>query len=642
MDATTRKKVFGTLLKSRNFHLFVILFLLVVFWWQLITPFYAIIICSIATVFCLNFPIIRILPNDGEIPRTSSSASSGPGDQRKFDVLIIGTGMSGAIMAMILSKKGYSVLMVEGTTHPRFTLGESSIGETPMWWKILAARFELPELFYMSSAKGILKFIGLSHGLKDSFSYIYHREGKEFSNEETVQAVTFKGGPFGRDVHFYRQDTDYFLFQSALKYGAKALQGIAIKSAKTDLAEGVKLELVNGQIYTGEYLVDASGFGSVLARELNARETPCRLQNNTRVLFNHFIGLGKIEDIYPESQKGFDKPWSSGTLHHIFDGGWLWIIPFNNWEGCKNNVVSVGLCLDNLRHPKPTDISPEEEFDRFLKRFPSIAKQFANATTVREWASSERMQYSSTITCGDRWCMMPHAAGNVDALFSRGLHNTFELVNVLCTSLLSALEKPKSLGGARFAGSSESFTFLNKMMQDTLDANDLIISSAYIAFKDYSTMKTWMKVWFLGSVNAAIFKVRTYLRYMQTKDKKCLENPFHDAVRPGAIGPLTPGFSEWMTTASTIIRKVNDGVPPEKVARELHDVLKNLPFCPPIPFLRELETRKVNLNYPAFFPTLVLWGKFRSSSPKLYDFHPIFMLRLWVMTWFGPFKGQIY
>jgi len=536
MDAITRGKLLEALRKSHKFHLLVVFLLLVVFWWQLITPFHAFIGCLLVTAFFLNFPIIRILPNDGEVPRSSSSASSGPGDQRKFDVLIIGTGMSGAIMAMILSKRGYSVLMVEGTTHPRFTLGESSIGETPMWWKVLAARFEIPELFYMSSAKGILKFIGISHGLKDSFNYIYHREGEEFQLDHTIQAVTFKGGPFGRDVHFYRQDTDSYLFQAALKYGAKALQGIGIKNAKANLEDGVRLELVNGETFTGEYLIDASGFGSVLARELNARETPCRLRNNTRVLFNHFIGLRNIEDIYPEAQKGFDKPWSSGTLHHVFDGGWLWIIPFNNWEGCTNNIVSVGLCLDNLRHPKPTDISPSEEFDRFLQRFPSIAKQFANATTVREWVSSERMQYSSTITCGDRWCMMPHAAGNVDALFSRGLHNTFELVNLLCTSLLSALEQPKSLGGSRFAGSSPNFSFLNKIMQDTLDANDQMISGAYVSFKDFSTLKVWLKIWFLGSVNAALFKVRTYLKYIQTGNKLFLEQPFRDAVKPGAIG----------------------------------------------------------------------------------------------------------
>jgi len=108
-------------------------------------------------------------------------------------------------------------------------------------------------------------------------------------------------------------------------------------------------------------------------------------------------------------------------------------------------------------------------------------------------------------------------------------------------------------------------------------------------------------------------------------------------------GPLTPGFSEWIETAGNIIRKVNQpGAEPEKVAKELHDKLKNLPFCPPIPFLREYESRKVNLNYPTFFPSLVIWGKLYSCAPKLYDFHPLYMLRLWVMTWFGPFKGQIY
>ena len=32
------------------------------------------------------------------------------------------------------------------------------------------------------------------------------------------------------------------------------------------------------------------------------------------------------------SQNAYGLPFSvaEGTLHHVFEGGWLWVIPFNN------------------------------------------------------------------------------------------------------------------------------------------------------------------------------------------------------------------------------------------------------------------------------------------------------------------------
>ena len=45
---------------------------------------------------------------------------------RKFDVIIIGSGFAGSIMAMILRRLGRTVLVLEKGKHPRFAIGESS------------------------------------------------------------------------------------------------------------------------------------------------------------------------------------------------------------------------------------------------------------------------------------------------------------------------------------------------------------------------------------------------------------------------------------------------------------------------------------------------------------------------------------
>jgi tetracycline 7-halogenase / FADH2 O2-dependent halogenase len=95
------------------------------------------------------------------------------------------------------------------------------------------------------------------------------------------------------------------------------------------------------------------------------------------------------------------------------------VIPFNNDEHPTNPLCSVGVNFDSQRFPNPDYLTSQQEWDRFLAQFPSIAEQFADARPVRDWVSTARTQFSSTQTVDDRWCMMSHAAGALDAVFSR-------------------------------------------------------------------------------------------------------------------------------------------------------------------------------------------------------------------------------
>ncbi len=62
------------------------------------------------------------------------------------DILILGSGFGGSLLALILARAGKSVAMVDRNRHPRFAIGESS---TPLADRTLAQmvhRYELPEL----------------------------------------------------------------------------------------------------------------------------------------------------------------------------------------------------------------------------------------------------------------------------------------------------------------------------------------------------------------------------------------------------------------------------------------------------------------------------------------------------------------
>src|SRR5439155_26148359 len=149
----------------------------------------------------------------------------------------------------------------------------------------------------------------------------------------------------------------------------------------------------------------------------------------------------------------------------------FWVIPLTTQKSCANPLMSTGLTNGPRRYPKGSE-PPEEEFEQFLRRFPSVAERFANTKGVRPWVSTDRLQYSSKQTVGYRWCMMSHAAGAIDPLFSRGLINTIEVIHALLDPLMNALAED-DFDEARFA-------HVEPLQQRVLDYNDRLVNVAFI------------------------------------------------------------------------------------------------------------------------------------------------------------------
>jgi hypothetical protein len=74
---------------------------------------------------------------------------------------------------------------------------------------------------------------------------------------------------------------------------------------------------------------------------------------HTRTLYTHMVDV----PCYNERRRAAHRPTgirtvlSEGTLHHVFRGGWLWVIPFNNHPRATNPLCSVGLQLDPRLYP---------------------------------------------------------------------------------------------------------------------------------------------------------------------------------------------------------------------------------------------------------------------------------------------------
>lgn len=404
-----------------------------------------------------------------------------------FDVAIIGSGIGGSTLAAVLARQGLSVIVFEGGAHPRFTIGESMILETSEAMRALAEFYDVPELAYYSS-ENFYPYIGTAHGVKRHFSFVHHLPGQHVDARRSLQAVIPRM-PYGHEIHINRQDSDYFLTSVAIAYGATVLQNTLIQEVEVH-SDGVNISTNKGQVYHAAYIVDAGGMKSLLANKFNWRHRDCLA--HSRTIFTHMVGVPCFNNVsLTPAQFGHPYRLSEGTLHHIFKGGWLWVIPFNNHGSSTNPLCSVGLQLDPRLYPQRSDVSPEQEFFEFIQQFPDLFAQLKDARPVRDWMRIDRLQYSAHHIVADRFALLAHAAGFIDPLYSKGLYVTHASIFLLADLLLKA-KKSGDYSAAAFAP-------LETMTLNYIQMHDRLVASSFKAWGNFKLWNVYEVLWLLGA-----------------------------------------------------------------------------------------------------------------------------------------------
>lgn len=405
----------------------------------------------------------------------------------QFDIAIIGSGIAGAALAAILARQGIQVVMFEAKSHPRFSIGESLILETSETMRALADLYDVPELAYFSS-ENFAPFYGSTHGVKRHFGFLHHSVGQPHNKQHTLQAIIPKE-PHGHELHLYRQDTDYLMMTTAVSYGCTVLQNTPVQDI-TIQPDHVTITTSKGDTYTAAYVVDAGGYKSLLADKFHLRDHT--LHTHSRAIFTHMVNVPCYHQV-GGSQAAYGLPFrmSEGTLHHVFDGGWLWVIPFNNHAASTNPLCSVGLLLDPRQHPQRNDLTAEDEFYQFIARFPSVAAQFKGAKAVRDWTRAGRIQYTSSQVVGDRWALLGHAAGFIDPLYSKGLYSALTAVSLLA-HLLQQAQQTGDYSAAAFAP-------LERVTHAFTCSADRLIANSFKSFGSYKLWQVYAVQWLLGA-----------------------------------------------------------------------------------------------------------------------------------------------
>ncbi|MBW1599700.1 NAD(P)/FAD-dependent oxidoreductase [Streptomyces sp. JJ38] len=489
--------------------------------------------------------------------------------QHSHDVAILGTGLAGSVLGAILAKAGHRVLLLDAGTHPRFAIGESTVGYTLVHLRMLANRYGVPEVGHLGSLDECIKYIGSSSGVKKHFGFMIHRDGKEPDPREINQFRLPK--VLHTASHYFRQDVDAYLFNTAVRYGCEAKQNCRVEKVDID-DDGVTLQTTRGETHRVRYIVDGSGFRSPLATQFGLRAEPNPLKHHARSIFTHMTGVKRVDDL----TRGLDTPplpWHEGTMHHMFDRGWFWIIPFDNHPQSTNPLCSVGVQLDPRRYPKPADMTPEQEFWHHVDRFPLVKRQLAEARSVREWVGTDRLQYTSTQTVGYRYALLSHAAGFIDPLFSRGMSNTAEVINVLAWRLLRALRNDDF--------DPEQFEYVERLQQGLIHHNDRLVNSAFISFQNYDLWNAVFRIWSYGSLPGAFRVIHEDEKARATGDHGYWKG-LEDVPNPGLWWPDKPEYKEIFEVMADYCEAVDAGeMKAQDAADRLFARLRRADWIPP-------------------------------------------------------------
>lgn len=387
--------------------------------------------------------------------------------RHQYDVAVVGSGFGGAITAMITQRLGLRTVLLERGRHPRVVIGESSTPLADLLIEELATRYDLPVLHQLSKwGSWQRNHPELACGLKRGFSFFHHQSGSDARIERDRQLlVAASPNDAIGDTHWYRADLDAFLVEEAQRLGVTYVDGADLRefaehsygARLCGTREGTELHL------EAKFVVDATGQRGFLHRALGLGEVALPEFPPTQSLYSHFRGVRRLDQTGAVAlDPSPPYPIDDAAVHHLFDGGWVWVLRFNN------GIASAGISATKALAKDLGLAEGARAWGRVLDRFPVFRQQFAQSEAVQPFRYMPSLSFRSAAIAGARWALLPSAAGFADPLLSTG----FALNLLGITRLAEIFEH--DWRGADFA--SRLASYAEKTDAEFLAASRLIVA----------------------------------------------------------------------------------------------------------------------------------------------------------------------
>ena len=359
---------------------------------------------------------------------------------KSCEVVIVGSGFAGSLLARILAVQGYDVVLLERGTHPRFAIGESSTPLANLSLQRLATRYGMADCYNLAThGRWLAHFPEIGRGLKRGFTYYRHHPDQPFANRGfDSERLLVAASPHDSlsDSHWLRADVDHHFVRQAIAVGVDYRDRVDLTSA--DVApDAVRVSGTrNGAPFElrANFLIDASGPSGFLARQLSIPSGLEKTETRSALVFSHFDGVRLMKDVVPGMPEGpYPDDWAA--VHHVIDEGWMYSLRFDD------GVTSAGFLLTptgiaSLKSSATSDAATL--WHAMIRRYPTLETAFAEATPLMPVSFLPAIQHRLTRAAGERWAMMPHAYAFVDPLFSTGIAWGLRAVERLALAFESA------------------------------------------------------------------------------------------------------------------------------------------------------------------------------------------------------------
>jgi flavin-dependent dehydrogenase len=323
-----------------------------------------------------------------------------------YDVAVIGGGPAGAALATLLQRQGHRCVVLEGSTFPRYHIGESLI----------------PNTYGVLNRIGLLPKLRTSHFPKKYSVRFVSPDGTESQPFYFFETIP---GERAQTWQVERSEFDVLCLENARENGVEVRMPARAEEVLFDngRAVGVRALPASGSPYDlrARVVVDASGRNALLAAQLGLRGPVPGL--NKAAVWSYYRGGKRLE--------GIDA--GETTVFMIPERGWFWYIPL------PEDVVSVGVVADPGYLFDETD-NLETVFLREVQRCRPLLDRLTAAQRTTQVRGLRRMAYRNRAIAGEGWVMVGDAAAFLDPIYSSGLFLALGSAELAAGCIHDALE----------------------------------------------------------------------------------------------------------------------------------------------------------------------------------------------------------
>ncbi len=312
-------------------------------------------------------------------------------DSAPADVVIIGGGPAGSSAAILLAERGYRVVQLEKSRHPRFHIGES----------LLPANLPLFERLGVAEQ---IKAVGMQKWGAEFVSPWHGGRGETFNFTDGWN----KSLPFAYQVR--RSEFDEILIRRSAQQGVEVVEGCrarAVEFLPDGHPDGMRVRVTgerDGTItsWMARYVVDASGRDTLLANQLKSKRRNSK--HNSAALYGHF----RHAERYPEQKR-------AGNISiYWFEHGWFWFIPL------ADGATSIGAVVWPY-YLKSRKVPVREFFLDTIAMCEPLSRRLRNAELISEVEATGNYSYSCDQSHGPGYLLAGDAFTFIDPMFSSGV-----------------------------------------------------------------------------------------------------------------------------------------------------------------------------------------------------------------------------